>query len=86
MLGERNHIRQTIIDITKLLGVIITSDLKWHENTKYIVKKANKKMIMLHKFAKFTRYKSHLLQKYQGYMGKNGFKLCKEISETGKVL
>ena len=32
---------------------------------RYIVKKANKKMIMLHKYAKFTRNKSHLLQKYQ---------------------
>ena len=42
-----------VIDKTKLLGTIITSDLKWHENTKYIVKKANKKMIMLHKFAKW---------------------------------
>ena len=40
---------------------MITSDLKWHENTKYIVKKANMKMIMLHKFSKFTRNKSHLI-------------------------
>ena len=40
-----------VIEKTKLLGAIITSDMKWHENTKYIVKKANKKMIMLHKFA-----------------------------------
>ncbi len=46
---------------TKLLGVIITDDLKWHENTKYIVKNANKKMRMLHKFSKFTKNKSHLM-------------------------
>ena len=46
---------------TKLLGTIITSDLKWHENTKFIIKKANKKMIMLHKFSKFTNNKSHLI-------------------------
>ena len=38
-----------VIDKTKLLGAIITSDLKWHENTTFLVKKANKKMIMLHK-------------------------------------
>ena len=49
------------INKTKLLGAIITSDLKWHENTKFIVKKANKRMIMLHKFAKFTNNKSHLI-------------------------
>ena len=46
------------IDKTKLLGTIITNDLKWHENTKYIVKKANQKMRLLHKFAKFTTNKS----------------------------
>ena len=50
-----------VIDKTKLLGAIITSDLKWHENTKFLVKKANRKMIMLHKFAKFTQNKSHLI-------------------------
>ena len=46
---------------TKLLGAIITNDLRWHENTKYIVKRANQKMKMLHKFAKFTNNKSHLM-------------------------
>ena len=50
-----------VINKTKLLGAIITSDLKWHENTKFIVKKANRKMIMLHKFSKFTNNKSHLI-------------------------
>ena len=50
-----------VVNKTKLLGAIITSDLKWHENTKFIVKKANKKMIMLHKFSKFTNNKSHLV-------------------------
>ena len=50
-----------VISKTKLLGAIITSDLKWHENTKFIVKKANRKMIMLHKFSKFTNNKSHLI-------------------------
>ena len=50
---------------TKLLGAIITNDLKWHENTKYLVKKANQKMIMLHKFAKFTNNKSHLIHLFK---------------------
>ena len=46
---------------TKLLGIIITDQLKWNENTKYIVKKANLKMRMLHKFYKFTKNKSHIM-------------------------
>ena len=50
-----------VVNKTKLLGAVITSDLKWHENTKFIIKKANKKMIMLHKFSKFTNNKSHLV-------------------------
>ena len=50
-----------VVNKTKLLGAVITSDLKWHENTKFIIKKANKKMIMLHKFSKFTNNKSHLI-------------------------
>ena len=50
---------------TKLLGVILSNDLKWHENTKYIVKNANKKMRMLHKFSKFTKNKSHLMHIYK---------------------
>ena len=54
-----------VIDTTKLLGTVITSDLKWHENTKHIVKKANKRMIMLHKFAKFTRSKTHLIHLFK---------------------
>ena len=39
---------------TKLLGVHITDDLKWHKNTEEIVKKANKRMLLLNKASKFT--------------------------------
>ena len=53
------------VNQTKLLGVILSNDLKWHENTKYIVGKANKKMRMLHKFSKFTKNKSHLMHIYK---------------------
>ena len=38
----------------KLLGVIITDDLKWDENTEYLVKKANARMELLRKVASFT--------------------------------
>ena len=37
----------------RLLGVIIRDDLKWYSNTELIVKKAYKRMWMLHKFYDF---------------------------------
>ena len=36
-----------IIEETKLLGCIITSDLTWHRNTEYMVKKAFQRMEIL---------------------------------------
>ena len=39
---------------TKLLGTIITSDLKWNKNTENIVKETNKRTQLLHKASKFT--------------------------------
>ena len=50
---------------SKLLGVILTNNLKWHENMKHIVKNANKKMAMLHRFSKFTKNRSHLLHLFK---------------------
>ena len=49
MKGERLN----IVDEAKLLGLIITSDLKWNKNTQKIVKDANLKMRMLHLASKF---------------------------------
>ena len=42
------------INETKLLGLIITSDLRWDKNVDYLVKDANKRMIMLHAASKFS--------------------------------
>ena len=42
-----------VIDSTKLLGTIITSDLKWDQNTVHIVKKANSRMELLRRVASF---------------------------------
>ena len=49
-----------IVNESKLLGVIISNDLKWDRNTNHVVKNANKMMKMLHIASKFTRNKSHL--------------------------
>ena len=71
-----------IIDKTKLLGTIITNDLKWHENTKYIVKKANQKMRLLHKFSKFTNNKAHLIHIYKSQVRGN-LEYCSTVWHSG---
>ena len=39
---------------SKLLGVIISDDLKWNQNTNYLIKKAYKRMELLRKASHFT--------------------------------
>ena len=43
-----------IVKETKLLGVIISDDLKWSKNTNYLIKKAYKRMELLRKASHFT--------------------------------
>ena len=42
-----------VVDSTRLLGTIISSDLRWEHNTKHIVKKANARMELLRRVASF---------------------------------
>ncbi len=56
--------RIEVVEQTKLLGLILTSDLKWEENTNYLVKDANRRMVMLRTAAKFTSDKYVLKQIY----------------------
>lgn len=42
-----------IVKQAKLLGVIITDDLKWDANTQYLVKRANGRMQLLRKISSF---------------------------------
>ena len=53
-----------VIDKTKLLGVVISNDLKWEENTNLLVKKANARMQLLRKCATFTTDKNELTNVY----------------------
>ena len=39
---------------TKLLGTIVTNDLKWHKNTQRIIKKANARMQLLRILSTFN--------------------------------
>ena len=43
-----------IVKETKLLGVILSDNLKWDQNTDFLVKKAYKRMELLRKVSKFT--------------------------------
>ena len=56
--------RIEIVDQAKLLGLILTSDLKWEQNTDYLVKDANRRMVMLRAASKFTSDKNVLKQIY----------------------
>ena len=49
---------------TKLLGTIITNDLKWNRNTDNIVKETNRRMQILHKASKFSNNTRDLKQIY----------------------
>ena len=51
ILDEKNI---EVVNEAKLLGVLITDDLKWDANTESLVKKANKRMELLRKVASFT--------------------------------
>ena len=51
-LSIENQILETVQD-TKLLGTVISSDLKWTKNTHNIVKKANARMQLLRKISNF---------------------------------
>ena len=42
-----------VIESTRLLGTIVSNDLKWDLNTKYLVDKANARMQLLRKISEF---------------------------------
>ena len=56
--STRNQLNNTnveVIEKTKLLGTVITNDLKWEENTSLLVRKANTRMQLLRKCSTFTK-------------------------------
>ena len=50
-----NNENLEVVNRAKILGLIITDDLKWDENTSYLVKKAYSRMQLLRKVSSFTR-------------------------------
>ena len=57
-----------IVNETKLLGTLISSDLTWHANTEMLVKKAYQRMIMLHKLYSFNLSDEDMVTIYTLYI------------------
>ena len=53
-----------LVEKMKLLGVIITSDLKWRDNTEFITKKAFKKLWLLKRLKQLGASTAALLDTY----------------------
>ena len=58
----------------KLLGVIISDDLKWNEHTAYIVKKAKQRLWRLRRLSCLGASRQTLLEQY--------FSICRSVLET----
>ena len=65
-LAIEGEVLETVAE-TKLLGTIITNDLRWSKNTQNIVKKANKRMELLRKISSFGATLSELTNTYVTY-------------------
>ena len=61
---KMNDTQLEIVEKMKLLGVIITSDLKWHENTDYITQRGYSRLWILRRLKKFGLSKADLIDTY----------------------
>ena len=62
-LGLDNTLLEQVSE-TRLLGVIINENLTWHSNTDFLVKKAYKRMLILHKLFEFNLPVAEILNIY----------------------
>ena len=63
---ENSNLKQ--IKETHLLGVVVNDQLNWHSNTEFIVKKAFKRMIILHNLFKFGLPRQEMVNIYVLYI------------------
>ena len=63
----KDKVIETVTD-TKLLGTIITNNLKWNKNTKHLVKKAYSRMELLRKVSEFCKSVQDRLHIYKTYV------------------
>ena len=74
-LTLRNANIKTVKEM-KLLGTIISNDLKWNKNTKHLVKKAYARMELLRQIKNFTKCISDKLQIYKTFIRNNVEQSC----------
>ena len=60
----------------KLLGTIISDDVKWNKNTSYLVKKAYSRMELLRRIKYFTKSTTDKLQIYKKFIRNNFEQSC----------
>ena len=63
--------RLELVEEAKLLGVILTSDLKWFKNTSDLVKNGNARMDSLRKMSSYSATTGELVHIYTTYNKKN---------------
>ena len=66
---------ETVVEM-KLLGTIVTNNLKWNKNTSYIIKKAYARMEILRKIKSFTKSTSDKLHIYKTFIRNNVEQSC----------
>ena len=57
--------KRSIVNQAKLLGVEINNPLIWDDNTKYLVKRANSRMRILHRLVSFSVPEEDLMNIWQ---------------------
>ena len=69
--STRVHLNNSLLDIineTTLLGTVVSTDLTWHSNTEYIVRRGYQRMCMLRNLYEFDIPKGDLVMIYTMYI------------------
>ena len=68
--STRVHLNNTLLDIidhTLLLGTVVSSDMTWHRNTKYIIQRGYSRMSILRRLYEFNIQREDLVLIYTMY-------------------
>ena len=69
--STRVHLNNSLLDIidqTRLLGTVVSTDMTWHNNTQYIIQRGYQRMSMLRKLYEFDIPKADLVMIYNMYI------------------
>ena len=62
-----DHTIIEIVDHMKILGTTVTNDLNWNINTQVIIKKVNKRMLLLKRIQSFGASTKYMIQLWKSY-------------------